>query len=583
MLYPSLHAPARCRKEFTHIKGGALDRRSFVKTGAAAGIAAAALGGAGLLSVGRMRPAFDIVITGGTLLDGTGAESRLADIGIRDGKITAVGTLTDATAARIVDARSFIVSPGFIDIHSHLDTSLFTAPRAESKIHQGVTTTVTGNCGGSAAPIGGPEMAKTLAEFKDDFGFDCPYRDMDGFFTFLKSQGTAINLLSLVGLGDVRAKIVGMDNRPATKDEIASMQRETALAIEQGCFGASTGLEYTPGSFASTEELIEVMKGVPEKHRLYATHMRNEDNRVLEAIEEAIAIARGSGARLQVSHLKAQNRANWPKQAAAIALLERGIADGMEIHTDRYPYVAYSTTLAALFPLWSRDGGTDKFLGRLKETTDRNRIRAEVLGKVDGLGSWESIMISSVSKPGNKQYQGRTVQQITDVSHADPFDFVANLMLDENGGVGMVGFGMDEPGTELVLQWKNTMVCSDAGAFSPWGHGSRSNPHPRGYGSFPRAIAHYQRTRNITTLPDMIRKMTSLPASKLGLTDRGIIAPGNAADIVVFDYQTLQDKSTFIQPHQFPEGMPFVIVNGSIVVDNGVNTGALAGSVIRST
>jgi N-acyl-D-amino-acid deacylase len=553
-----------------------------VKTGVAAGISVAALGGLTLSTIGRVRPAFDLVIKGGTVLDGTGAEARVADIGIRNGVITAVGTLTDATADRIIDASSLTVTPGFIDIHSHLDTSLFAAPRAESKIRQGVTTTVTGNCGGSAAPLGGPELEKTLAEFKEEFGFECPYRDMDGFFTLLQHQGTAINLLSLVGLGDVRANVVGLDNRPATKDEILLMQRMTALAVEQGCFGASTGLEYTPGSFASTEELIEVMKGIPAKHRLYATHMRNEDNRVLEAIAEAIAIARGSGARLQVSHLKAQNKANWSKQGAAIELLEKGIAEGMEIHTDRYPYVAYSTTLAALFPLWSRDGGTDKFLGRLKDTSDRGRIREEVLRKVDGLGSWDTIMISSVSKPENKPHQGRTVQQITDANHGDPFDFVANLMLDENGGVGMVGFGMDEPGTELVLQWKNTMVCSDAGAFSPWDRGSKSNPHPRGYGSFPRAIAHYQRTRKITTLPEMIRKMTSLSAEKLGLTNRGVIADGKAADIVVFDYQRIQDTSTFIQPHQFPEGIPFVIVNGRVVIDNGVNTGVMAGSVIRS-
>lgn len=553
-----------------------------MKTGVAAGISVAALGGLTLSTIGRVRPAFDLVIKGGTVLDGTGAEARVADIGIRNGVITAVGTLTDATADRIIDASSLTVTPGFIDIHSHLDTSLFAAPRAESKIRQGVTTTVTGNCGGSAAPLGGPELEKTLAEFKEEFGFECPYRDMDGFFTLLQHQGTAINLLSLVGLGDVRANVVGLDNRPATKDEILLMQRMTALAVEQGCFGASTGLEYTPGSFASTEELIEVMKGIPAKHRLYATHMRNEDNRVLEAIAEAIAIARGSGARLQVSHLKAQNKANWSKQGAAIELLEKGIAEGMEIHTDRYPYVAYSTTLAALFPLWSRDGGTDKFLGRLKDTSDRGRIREEVLRKVDGLGSWDTIMISSVSKPENKPHQGRTVQQITDANHGDPFDFVANLMLDENGGVGMVGFGMDEPGTELVLQWKNTMVCSDAGAFSPWDRGSKSNPHPRGYGSFPRAIAHYQRTRKITTLPEMIRKMTSLSAEKLGLTNRGVIADGKAADIVVFDYQRIQDTSTFIQPHQFPEGIPFVIVNGRVVIDNGVNTGVMAGSVIRS-
>jgi len=560
-----------------------VDRRSFVKTGIAAGISAAAFGGLTFPAIGGVRSSFDLVIRGGTLIDGTGAASRAADIGIRNGVIAAVGSLADATADRVIDAGSFVVSPGFIDIHSHLDTSLLVAPRAESKLHQGVTTTVSGNCGGSAAPLGGPELEKMLAEFREDFGFDCPYRDMDGFFTLLQQRGTAINLISLVGLGDVRAKVVGLDNRPATKEEIVLMQREAALAVEQGCFGASTGLEYTPGSFATAEELIEVMKGIPEKHRLYATHMRNEDNRVLAAIDEAIAIARGSGSRLQVSHLKAQNKANWPKQAEAIAMLERGIAQGMDIHTDRYPYVAYSTTLAALFPLWSRDGGTDKFLGRLKDPSDRAKIRSEVLRKVDGLGSWESIMISSVSKPENKLHQGRTVQQITDASGADPFDFVADLMLGENGNVGMVGFGMDEPGTELVFAWKNTMVCSDAGAFSPTGRGSTSNPHPRGYGSFPRAIAHYQRTRNVTTLPEMIRKMTALPAEKLGITERGVIAAGKAADIVIFDYQTIRDTATFLQPHQFPEGIPFVIVNGAVVIDNGVNTGALPGSVIRSS
>jgi N-acyl-D-amino-acid deacylase len=324
------------------------------------------------------------------------------------------------------------------------------------------------------------------------------------------------------------------------------------------------------------------MKAAPMKQRLYATHMRNEDDRVLEAIEEAIAIARGSGARLQVSHLKAQNRANWSKQAVAIEMLEKGIASGLEIHTDRYPYVAFSTTLAALFPLWARAGGNDAFMARLKNPSDLAAIRTETMRKVDGLGSWESVMSSSVHGPENKALQGLTIQAITAENHRDPFQFVVDLLRAENGSVGMVGFGMDEPGTELVLQWKNAMVASDAGAMSPWGRGSRSNPHPRAYGTFPRAIAHYQRTRNITTLPDMIRKMTSLPAEKLGLTDRGVIAEGNAADIVVFDYKTIRDKATFVQPHQFPEGIPYVIVNGVMTLDNGVNTGTLAGKVIRS-
>jgi N-acyl-D-amino-acid deacylase len=559
-----------------------MDRRTFLQTGVVAGFSVAGLTAISLSSFGCVRAPLDIVIRGGQVLDGTGAAARMVDIGIRDGKIIAVGNLADAQATQVIDARGLVVTPGFIDIHSHLDTALLIAPRAESKIRQGVTTTVTGNCGGGAAPLGGPEMEQQLADFKDEFGFNCPYRDMDGFFTLLSQQGTAINLISLVGLGDIRGKIVGLDNRPATQGEIRVMQRELIIAIEQGCFGASTGLEYTPGSFASTEELIEVMKAAPMKQRLYATHMRNEDDRVLEAIEEAIAIARGSGARLQVSHLKAQNRANWSKQAVAIEMLEKGIASGLEIHTDRYPYVAFSTTLAALFPLWARAGGNDAFMARLKNPSDLAAIRTETMRKVDGLGSWESVMISSVHGPENKALQGLTIQAITAENHRDPFQFVVDLLRAENGSVGMVGFGMDEPGTELVLQWKNAMVASDAGAMSPWGRGSRSNPHPRAYGTFPRAIAHYQRTRNITTLPDMIRKMTSLPAEKLGLTDRGVIAEGNAADIVVFDYKTIRDKATFVQPHQFPEGIPYVIVNGVMTLDNGVNTGTLAGKVIRS-
>jgi N-acyl-D-amino-acid deacylase len=560
-----------------------MDRRTFLRTGVVAGFSAAGLTAMGLSSFGCVRPPLDIVIRGGEVLDGTGAATRTLDIGIRNGKIIAVGNLVEAQAAQVIDARGLVVAPGFIDIHSHLDTALLTAPRAESKIRQGVTTTVTGNCGGGAAPLGGPELAQQLADFKDEFGFDCPYRDMDGFFTLLSQQGTAINLISLVGLGDIRGKIVGLDNRPATQDEIRAMQQELVIAIEQGCFGASTGLEYTPGSFASTEELIEVMKAAPMKQRLYATHMRNEDDRVLEAIEEAISIARGSGARLQVSHLKAQNRANWPKQAIAIDMLEKGIASGVEIHTDRYPYIAFSTGLANLIPLWARNGGNDAFMARLKNPSDLAAIRTETLRKVEGLGSWESVMISSVHQPENKALQGLTIQAITAENHYDPFQFVVDLLLAENGNVGMVGFGMDEPGTELVLQWKNAMVASDAGAMSPWGRGSRSNPHPRMYGTFPRAIAHYQRTRNITTLPDMIRKMTSLPAEKLGLTDRGVLAEGKAADIVVFDYKTIQDKATYVMPHQFPEGIPYVIVNGVMTLDNGVNTGSLAGKVIRST
>jgi N-acyl-D-amino-acid deacylase len=310
--------------------------------------------------------------------------------------------------------------------------------------------------------------------------------------------------------------------------------------------------------------------------------MRNEDNKVLEALDEAITIARNSGASLQVSHLKAQNKSNWSKSATAIEMLEKALAGGMNVHADRYPYVAFNTGLANLFPLWIRDGGTEKFVGRLGDSAELEKVKPEVLKKVDGLGSWDSVLISETKAEKNKIYQGKTLKQITEELNVDPFEFTVNLLREEEGGVGMVGFGMDEPGTELILSWKNCMVASDAGSAAPWGHGSRSRPHPRSYGTFPRAIAHYQRERKITTLPDMIRKMTSLPAQKLGLKDRGVLADGKCADIVLFDYEKIQDKATFLDPHQFPVGIPYVLVNGIVVIDNSISTGSFAGRVLRS-
>jgi N-acyl-D-amino-acid deacylase len=383
----------------------------------------------------------------------------------------------------------------------------------------------------------------------------------------------------MIGLGTIREAIIGMDDRPATADEMEAMKREVKKAIEQGCCGVSTGLEYTPGSFASTEELWEITKAAPEPFRLYASHMRNEDNRVLEAIDEAIRIARHSGARLQISHLKSSYKINWYKNEITLNMLEGAIAEGIEVNADRYPYIAYQTGLANLFPLWSRDGGTEQFMSRLKDRSVVERIKPETQRKINGLGSWDSVMIVSTKLDEHKAYIGKTIQQITTTLNVDPFEFAVDLMIKENGSVGMVGFGMDEEGTEMVLRWKNTIIASDGGAYSP---ASKSNPHPRTYGTFPRAISYYQKERNVCSLPEMIRKMTSMPAQKIGLKDRGVIAQGKAADIVIFDYNTIKDNATYLNPHQFPTGMPFVIVNGEFAVDNNTITGKLAGKVLRS-
>lgn len=516
------------------------------------------------------RNQFDLLLKNGAVIDGTGKNEFLADIGIRDGIITAIGKIESTSADRIIDAAGLKVVPGFIDIHTHTDSAILRLPTADSKLRQGVTTEIGGADGSSRAP---------QKKKDDDAGDERIFTDFDGFFHYLQQQGTAQNIASMVGLGTIRELVVGEDDRPATPEEREAMKNEVRKAIEQGCFGVSTGLEYTPGSFASTEELIELTSAAPLPYRLYATHMRNEDNALLEAIDEAIRICRRSGARLQVSHLKASYKVNWYKQEIALKMLDDAIAEGIEVHADRYPYIAYQTGLANLFPLWSRDGGTEQFISRLKDRNVLEKIKPDTLRKINGLGSWDAVMIASTQTEASRRYIGKTIQQIAAELNVDPFEFSVDLMIAENGSVGMVGFAMDEAGTELCLRWKNTIVASDGGAYSP---ASKSNPHPRTYGTFPRAIAYYLKERNICSLPEMIRKMTSMPAEKVGLKDRGVLAVGKAADIVLFNYNTIKDNATFLNPHQFPAGIPYVIVNGSVVVDDNTITGKLPGKVLRS-
>jgi N-acyl-D-amino-acid deacylase len=525
------------------------------------------------------RPAFDLLLRGGTVIDGTGSPGRPADVGIRDGRIAAIGSLRDASAGRVIDVQGLVVTPGFIDIHSHTDLDLLKNPFAPSKIRQGVTTEVTGQDGDSVAPVGGREMERWLLRFKEQYGVECPFRDMRGFFEMIRRSGSAVNLASMVGLGTLRAVVVGYDDRPATADEMAAMQRLMLEALTQGCVGISTGLEYTPGSFASATEIAGIVAAAPTATRLYATHMRNEDDRVVDAIAEAVDIARRSGARLQVSHLKVQNKHNWPKQEQVLSMLDAAITSGVDVHADRYPYIAFNTGLGQLFPLWVREGGTQKFLDRLKDPSLRDRIRPEVLRKVQGLGSWDSVLVSSVQQDSLRKYQGKTIRQNAEETGADPYELTVELLCADAGDVGMVGFGMDEPGTEMVLAWKNTMVASDA---SPHAPGDGSWPHPRSYGTFPRAIAKYVRERKIVPLHEMIRKMTSMPAAQLGLSDRGVLASGKAADIVAFDPVAINDRSSFTDPHQFAEGIPFVLVNGVPVVDNGVQTAATPGMILTA-
>lgn len=526
---------------------------------------------------------FDILFKNGAIIDGTGKPGFVADIGVKDGVISAIGNLTEAEADLIIDANGLKIVPGFIDIHSHTDTDLINNPKAESKIRQGVTTEITGQDGFSFGPIGGPEMDITLRNFKEEYKEELSWRTLEEFLNNFSLRKFSVNLATMVGLGTIREFVLGLDDRPATEDEMKSMRLEVVKALNGGAFGISTGLEYTPGSFASTEELIELCKAAPEQFRIYSTHMRNEDNYVFEAIDEAIKIARESDSRLLISHLKVSGKSNWHKADEVLERIDRAIKEGLDVHADRYTYVAYHTNLSGLFPLWARDGGTEKFLERLKDNTDLKKMREYVENKIANLdGDWNGVLISSIGKNELKEkYQGKTIQQISVQEGKDGFDSAVGIILEAENQVMMMGFGMEESSTEKILAHPKVMIASDAGSHAPYPPMNKRIAHPRAYGTFPRAIAKYVRERKICSLEEMIMKMTSMPADKLKFKDRGRLLKGMAADVVLFDYEKIQDKAEFTNPHQYPEGIHYVIVNGKLVINKGEHTGAMPGKVLR--
>lgn len=560
-----------------------ISRREFIQAGSVTTAGLLLMGYSVFPKIQLNDRSLDILIKNGSVIDGTGKKEFIADVGIKDGKIVLIGKIKEVGAKTVIDAKGLKVVPGFIDIHSHTDADLIINPRAESKIRQGVTTEITGQDGFSWGPLGGPEIELTRKNFLDQYGEELKWNTIGDFLNDFSQRKFSVNIATMVGLGTIREFIVGLDDRPANPDELKRMQFEVIKAIEEGAIGISTGLEYTPGSFASTEELIELCKVAPEKFRLYATHMRNEDNYVLEAIDEAIEIAKRSNSRLQISHLKVSGKSNWNKVDAVIEKIEKAVKDGLEVHADRYTYVAYHTNLSSLFPLWSRDGGTEKFLERLKDRNLQNQIREYVEKKVSNLdGDWNGVLISSIGKEEFKYYQGKTIQQLSEEFGMDGYEVSVKVLLDAENKVMMMGFGMEEKSTEKILAHPLVMISSDAGSHAPYPPMNREIAHPRAYGTFPRAIAKYVRERKICSLEEMIKKMTSMPADKLGFNDRGRIAEDKFAGIVIFDYEKIQDRATFTEPHQYPDGIPYVIVNGEVVISNYDHTGAMPGKVLRS-
>lgn len=538
-------------------------RREFLLASAALALAPRA---PALLLPARKR--YDIIITGGTVFDGTGADGIVADVALDGGRIAAIGRSLGDDARIVIDARGLAVAPGFIDIHSHADGSLFADPNSESVIRQGVTTAIVGQDGSSRVPSkagGGGRSFASVAEL---------LRAWDAL-------PPAINLATMVGLGTVRGVVVGEADRPATPDELVRMTAAVADALAAGACGASSGLEYTPGAFASRDELIALCRPLAARRLPYATHMRNEDDRLLDSIDESIAVARGAKCPLQISHLKTQGQRNWSKIDTVLDRIESAKRGGMDVAFDRYPYVAYQTGLSNLFPPSSLDGGTDAFLTRLADPAAAPKLREYALGKVDLIGGWDNVLISSVRADADRAAEGQRLGAYATSLGQDPYDVAVALLTRSRGDVGMVGFAMSEDNLARFLKHPLGMVCSDGSAVALAGPARSGHPHPRGLGTFPRVLARYVRERHDLTLAQAIHKMTAFPASRVRLADRGRLVRGLAADVVVFDPATVVDRATFAEPFQYAEGIRAVIVNGAVALRDGQRSETRSGRGLR--
>lgn len=516
----------------------------------------AALAGVGVLLQQRelwatREPRAAIILRGAAIYDGTGARPLEGDVAIDADRITAVGRRLNVAGAHIIDLRGLALAPGFVDIHSHTDRVLLTNPRAEAKVRQGVTTEIAGQDGSSLA-------------------------DLPEFMAQLEKAPGSVNWASMVGAGTIRQRIIGNDDRPATPAELQRMMDEVRSALRAGAVGLSSGLEYTPGGFATIDELIALASVLEGTGLPYASHMRNEDDELLASIEEAIAVGRRAGVPVQISHLKVQGGRNWWKTDTVLHLIDQARKQGTDVMFDRYPYIAYQTGLSNLFPLWARDGGTTEFMKRLDDPALAPRIEAYVRDKIDELGSWDAVLVTSTGDAASFA-RGKRLGALAQERNVEPYNLLLEITRADENRSGMVGFGMSEETTEPLLKHPLCMICSDGGARAT----AEGSTHPRSYGTYSRMLGHYVRERKLMPLETAIHKMTMMPARRVKLNGRGVIQPGAFADLVAFDSARVRDTATFDNPHQYPVGIPHVWVNGVQVVRDGEHTGATPGRVLR--
>jgi len=556
-------------------------RRNFLKKSLKA-VAAAGVGGCGILLKGcSLKKDFDIVIKDGHIFDGLGSEAFETDIGITGNFIKEIGKISSSRGRTVVDAKNLSVCPGFIDAHDHTDVHLLVNPKAESSIRQGITTLVSGNCGASPFPVAEEIHEEAKEDLKEIYQIDLTWTDIKGFFSRLEEKGMALNYSTLVGQGTIRGAAMGFNDRPPKKEELEKMKMMVAENIENGAVGLSTGLEYAPGSYAKNDEIEKLCRVAAWYGGVYATHMRDEGDRLLESLDESIEVARKTGVSLQISHFKIAYPRNWHKIDAALAKIEDAKKEGINIFCDRYSYIAGSTGLSYYFPLWARQGTTDEFLARLKDSALDGKLRAHAAEQEKKLGSWDKVVISSVVSEKNRQFEGKSVLEGAKETEKIPYEFMRDLLIEERNRVGMVTFMMKEENLKRILAHPLVGVGTDGSAIAPYGLLSRGKPHPRLYGTFPRVLGKYIREEKIVKMPEMLKKMTSLPAQKFGFEKRGVLKNGYFADIVIFDEDKVMDKATWTDPHQYPAGIEYVLVNGNVVIDRSEHTGSLPGKVLR--
>jgi N-acyl-D-amino-acid deacylase len=523
-----------------------------------------------------MTDAFAFVIREAQVLDGGGGPPYRADVAVRGGRIAAVGQL-GSVAAPTVDAAGLALAPGFIDMHSHSDVTLWQDPRGLSKLRQGITLEVTGNCGMTPAPI--TDLSRDAV--RPPPGVEAfPWTDFAGFLAALDGSGPAVNVAPLVGHGTIRRAAMGDDDRPARPDELAAMQAHLAEAMAAGAFGMSSGLIYPPGAYAPTAELSALARTMSSDGGLYFSHIRSEGDRLLEAVTEAITIGAEGGVGVQLSHHKASGRRNWGRTEQSLALVEAARQRGGDVTLDVYPYVASATSLTALLPAWALAGGRAETARRLRDPDTWRQISAAVEA-AEGDGGYGRTRLAGLRRPDLAACEGRTLEEAAGILGLSPLDALRRILLDEDLRTGMIRFGMDEADVRRVLAYPHTMIGTDGSAIAPDGAEGRHAVHPRTYGTFPRVLGRYVREQRVLELPEAIRRMTSLAADRLGLADRGRIAPGAWADLVLFDPERVEDLATWDEPHRYPAGILGVWVNGRRAVSAAGDTGVRAGRVLR--